>query len=79
MKSLLERIKDLIKFLPKNDIKYAESFLSKREFDNLIDIIDSDIYLIENGTQDKYLDINLEELYKLKELVEEYTSYLDYD
>lgn len=79
MKSLLERIKDLIKFLPKNDIKYAESFLSKREFDNLIDIIDSDIYLIENDTQDKYLDINLEELYKLKELVEEYTSYLDYD
>lgn len=79
MKSLLERIKDLIKFLPKNDIKYAESFLSKREFDNLIDIIDSDIYLIENDTQDKYLDINLEELYKLEELVEEYTSYLDYD
>ena len=79
MKSLLERIKDLIKFLPKNDIKYAKSFLSKREFDNLIDIIDSDIYLIENDTQDKYLDINLEELYKLEELVEEYTSYLDYD
>lgn len=79
MKSLLEQIKDLIKFLPEKDIKYAELFLSNREFDKLKEIVKSDIYLIEHDTQDKYLGINLEGIYRLEEAVDDYTALLDID
>lgn len=79
MKSLLEQIKDLIKFLPEKDIKYAELFLSNREFDKLKEIVKSDIYLIEHDTQDKYLGINLEGIYRLEEAVDDYTAWLDID
>ena len=79
MKSLLEQIKDLIKFLPEKDIKYAELFLSNREFDKLKEIVKSDIYLIEHDTQDKYLGINLKEIYRLDEAVDDYTAWLDID
>ena len=72
MKSLLEQIKDLIKFLP-------ELFLSNREFDKLKEIVKSDIYLIEHDTQDKYLGINLEGIYRLEEAVDDYTALLDID
>ena len=79
MKSLLEQIKDLIKFLPEKDIKYAKLFLSNREFDKLKEIVKSDIYLIEHDTQDKYLGINLEGIYRLDEAVDDYTALLDID
>ena len=79
MKSLLEQIKDLIKFLPEKDITYAELFISNREFDKLKEIVKSDIYLIEHDTQDKYLGINLKEIYRLDEAVDDYTALLDID
>lgn len=79
MKSLLEQIKDLIKFLPEKDIKYAKLFLSNREFDKLKEIVKSDIYLIEHDTQDKYLGINLEGIYRLEEAIDDYTALLDID
>lgn len=79
MKGLLEQIRYLIKFLPKKDIKYAELFLNKREFDKLKELIKSDIYLIEHDSQDKYVEINLKEIYRLDEAVDDYTAWLDID
>ena len=66
----LEYIKDNIKCLPNKDITFAKSFLEKREFNKLQELVDSALYKISKNlnsdnpkSEYKILDIDaIEEL-----------------
>lgn len=82
MSQPLETIKRLIPGLPAKDIKYALKFVEEREFGKLLEIIDSDIYLVNQNSialepKEKYNNIDIDKLIRLKSEVEEYMSYLE--
>ena len=52
------------------------------EFDKLLEIVESDIYLVQQNStlenpKEKFLNIDLEKLYELKVAIEEYMSFLE--
>lgn len=82
MEQPLNKIRRLSKSLPEDDIKFAEKYIASREFDKLLEIVESDIYLVQQNTlletpKEKYANINLEELLELKDAVDEYMSFLE--
>lgn len=81
MSPSISKIRDMLSSLPKKDIPIAENFLDNRKFEDLLDIINSDIYLVRNNQKKefpnkKYEGISLDDLYELKLKVSEYMSYL---
>lgn len=82
MEQPLNKIRRLSKSLPEGDIKFAEKYIASREFDKLLEIVESDIYLVQKNEslehpKEKFANINLEELYDLKEAIDEYMSFLE--
>lgn len=83
MKPLIERIQSMLFNLPEKDIKLSHKLLEAREFKSLMEIIDSDIYLVrrnqgnENPNEDYLID--LEPLLELKNILTDYMSYLVLD
>lgn len=82
MEQPLNKIRRLSKSLPEGDIKFAEKYIASREFDKLLEIVESDIYLVQQNAlletpKEKYANINLEELLELKDAVDEYMSFLE--
>lgn len=82
MEQPLNKIKRLAKSLPESDIKFAERYIKSREFDKLLEIVESDIYLVQQNStlenpKEKFLNIDLEKLYELKVAIEEYMSFLE--
>lgn len=82
MEQPLNKIRRLSKSLPEGDIKFAEKYIASREFDKLLEIVESDIYLVQKNEllehpKEKFANIDLEELYDLKEAIDEYMSFLE--
>lgn len=82
MEQPLNRIKRLSKSLPKGDIKFAERYIASREFDKLLEIVESDIYLVQQNEmfehpKEKFANIDLEELLELRSAVDEYMSFIE--
>lgn len=82
MEQPLNKIRRLSKSLPEGDIKFAEKYIAGREFDKLLEIVESDIYLVQQNQllenpKEKYANIDLEELLELKDAVDEYMSFLE--
>lgn len=82
MEQPLNKIRKLSKSLPESDIKFAEKYITSREFDKLLEIVESDIYLVQQNQllenpKEKYANIDLEELLELKDAVDEYMSFLE--
>lgn len=82
MEQPLDKIRRLSKNLPKDDIKFADKYIASREFDKLLEIVESDIYLVNQSNlsdnpKEKYKDIDLEELLELRNAIDEYMSFLD--
>ena len=82
MEQPLNKIRRLSKSLPEDDIKFAEKYIASREFDKLLEIVESDIYLVQQNQllenpKEKYTNIDLEELLELKDAVDEYMSFLE--
>lgn len=82
MEQLLDKIRRLSKSLPEGDIKFAEKYIKSREFDKLLEIVESDIYMVQQNKlvehpKEKFANINLEELLGLKSAVDEYMSFLE--
>lgn len=82
MEQPLYRIKKLSNKLPKDDIKFAEKYIADREFEKLLEIVESDIYLVQQNElleipKEKYIDIDLKELVELRSVIEEYLSFLE--
>ncbi len=80
--SILENIKALLVSLPEKDIQLAQKFTEQRQFESLYEIVVSDIYLTKKNESKArpntmYSQVDLEKLYELKVILEEYMSYLD--
>lgn len=81
MKQPLMTIKELAKELPGKDAALAERFIANREFEKLLEIVESDIYIVKKNEslehpKEKYLNVDLEKLIELKWAVEEYLSFI---
>lgn len=81
VKPLLYVIKELIPKLPGKDAELCAKFLQERRFEDIYEIVKSDIYLttqdaLKEVPSEKYLNANIEELIKLKQALEEYTNLL---
>lgn len=82
MESLLNKIKRLHFSIPENDIKHAEKFIENRNFDKLLELVESDIYLVQKNDQlelpkEVYSCVDIEDLLELQTTIIEYLSYLD--
>ena len=82
MEQPLDKIRRLSKSLPERDIKFAEKYIESREFDKLLEIVESDIYMVQQNKslehpKEKFANINLEELLRLRVAVDEYMSFLE--
>ena len=76
MEKPLDKIKRLSRSLPKNDIKYADKYIESREFDKLLEIVESDIYLVqisESGNP-KYNNVDLDKLVELADSLNNYIA-----
>lgn len=71
--SLMQFIRKNVNRLPDKDIAIANKFIEKRDFDSLVDLIDSAINRV-NKNKEKYKDIEVAYLHKLKEAVNEYAE-----
>lgn len=81
MNPSLSKIQALVPCLPQKDVKIANKLLSERKFENLLELIDSDIYLVRKDQlketpKEEYVNISLEKLLQLRSETSEYMSYL---
>lgn len=81
MKPSIKNIQVLLPYLPQKDAKIANKLLSERKFESLLEIIDSDIYLVRKDQlketpKEEYVNINLENILQLRSELSEYMSYL---
>lgn len=72
MKNPVQKINELISYVPARDIPYANKFLENRDFESLRDLIKSDITIIRRKKDDS----NAEQLEMLIQLKAEIDSYL---
>lgn len=82
MSKQIESIRRLIRELPKNDDLLGLKFLNNRNFQSLLELVNSDIYLVQveqdkEEPRDKYKNINIDSLLELKAEILEYMSYID--
>ena len=69
----------LIKSLPSSDIELGYKFLKDRDFESLLELVDSAIIKVKKDKTDKYKDINIDNLYKLKSETDDYYSRIETD
>ena len=69
--SLLSKIRQGIPRLPEKDIAIANKYFSKRDFDSLLELVDSAIKRVKKNKV-KYAGIEVAYLFKLREAVYEY-------
>lgn len=80
MKSQLERIQELIQVLPEKDAKLATKYLKLRLFDNVLEIVQSDLYKAEKEhiyKEEEIPDVYVLSLTELEGELISYMSYLD--
>lgn len=86
MKTLIDTIKDKLKYLPNDDIRIANELLEKRRIESLKEIVDSALYKAKKNRV-KYQYIDIDGLESLQIDVYDYWSqlalpddcYLDYE
>lgn len=81
MSKPIERICKLVDSLPKNDIELGKVFIKERKFESLLDLVNSDIYLVKknlksDNPKEEY-NIDLDTLITLQAEVNLYLSQLD--
>ena len=80
MRNPLKRVKELIAVLPEKDINIVKSYIDKRDFNSVLEIIESDIYKAErdnNHIQDGIPDDYILALTEMKGELLTYISYLE--
>lgn len=86
-KSPVQKMEELVKFLPEKDIKFANKFIKERNFEAFSDLVKSDIYKLESKIdkiEDDYseerlsLQKTLAQLEKLKSEIDSYLILLGY-
>lgn len=81
MSTPVDIIKVMISSLPEKDIPLGHKFLDIRDFDSLKELVDSAIYKVKKSQRsenpkEKYANINLEDLSRLKSEVDNYIELL---
>lgn len=82
MKPSIQKIQKLIPQLPNRDIKIAYKLLDSRNFESLLELVNSDIYLVKKNQdaeviKEEYRNIDLDSIIQLKLDLTDYMSYLD--
>lgn len=77
MKSPLERVKKLIPALPGRDAKLCIDYLSKRNFEAILEIVQSDIYKARRKSADELPDDYISTLIELEGELVDYMSMLE--
>lgn len=75
--SPLQRIGELIPVLPEKDAKLCANYLSKRNFECILEIVESDIYKANRKNQDDLPDDYVSSLHELRAELLTYMSYLE--
>lgn len=75
-------MRSLLKHLPRRDQSLGEQFIQNRQFESLQELIDSAIYktkknISSDNPRQEYLEVDLDELRRLKSEVDVYVSQLD--
>ena len=78
MKSSLNRIKNLVKILPGKDSSLAIKFLDDRNFQALLEIVESDLYKAEKNDSNRQNNVVNEYIMSLTELRGELLDYMSY-
>ena len=81
MPSSLEKIKSLIQYLPKDDIKFAEKFLQERDYESLKDLTWSALERLNKAHQmavlpKKYIDVDVDKVRELAVICWNYYYFL---
>ena len=85
--SPVQKMKELVQFLPEKDIKYANKFIEERNFEAFAELVKSDIVKLERSIDkitDEYSEERLElqrtlaQLEKLKSEIDSYLILLGY-
>lgn len=77
MRNPLKRMGELIPLLPGKDAKLCANYLSERNFECILEIVESDIYKAKRKNSDELPDDYLSTLIELKGELVTYMSYLD--
>lgn len=77
MKNPLKRVEELIPTLPEKDAKLCANYLSQRNFEAILEIVESDIYKARKKKSDELPDDYISSLIELKGELVTYMSYLD--
>lgn len=78
MKSPLDNIKALIPVLPQKDAQLAEKFLNERNFQGILELVESDLYKARKKSSVEEESSEYEvKLMKLMVELQTYMSYLD--
>lgn len=82
----LKIIESLLHYLPERDIPHAERYLATKDFDGLMEIVDSAATKVENervrllhdeSFTPKYATINYEKLIELRAQIDSYCSLIE--
>ena len=82
MNQLCQRIQQNLQCLPPRDVELCNQFLKNRQFENLLEIVESCLIMKKRDDykdvhKDKWLNVDRGQLEQLTLDVREYTSYLD--
>ena len=77
MQGLLKKIHELISILPEKDSRLAIKYLDKRDFQSVLEIVESDLYKAEKDKSEVNPDDYIIGLTELRSELLTYMSYLD--
>ena len=82
MNQLYQRIQQNLQCLPPKDVELCNQFLRNRQFENLLEIVESCLIMknrddYKDVHKDKWLNVDIGQLEQLTLDVREYTSHLD--
>lgn len=77
MQGLLKKIHELISILPEKDSRLAIKYLDKRDFQSVLEIVESDLYKAEKDKLEINPDDYIIGLTELRSELLTYMSYLD--
>ncbi len=78
MKSPLKRVEELISVLPKKDAQIAKKYLDNRDFQSVLEIVESDLYKAEKIRLNKLEEVPDDYISSLTELRGELLTYMSY-
>lgn len=78
MKNPLKRIRELIPSLPEKDSKIAMKYLDKRDFQSILEIVESDLYKADRDNIGRFEDMPYDYVAALTELRGELMTYMSY-